>query len=259
MKAQNFGLNPLSFTLVICICFVFTQCRNNPISPDSGEPFSLQVVPKQMSPTVPGQLCVLLVAVEEEGSIHGEEVAVSVSAPGATVTLEPPEIIPGEVAEVNLIPDEASVGSTLTVTVVGERRGFTDKQTVAVEVTDAGIGGGRGDDLAVPAAEFRDRFVAWLAENQPNLGITPETEWVGTVVKPGILVVMHYLFFSEEWEMGLQWHVMIAPHDWARIYLRRRFAETRPSIAFEISSYSTPGEVPHPINLGEYSIEVVDR
>jgi len=33
---------------------------------------------------------------------------------------------------------------------------------------------------------------------------------------------MYYLFFSPEWEMGLRWHVMIPPHDWAEIYLRRR-------------------------------------
>jgi hypothetical protein len=259
MKAKNFVLNLLSFTLMISICFVFTQCIDNLIPSDSRELFSLHVVPQQMSPTVPGQRCVLLITVEEEGSIHGEAVAVSISAPGAAVTVEPSEITSGEVAEVTLIPDEASVGRTLKVTTVGERRGFTDTKTVDVEVTNAGMGGGRGDDLAAPAAEFRDRFVAWLAENQPNLGITTDTEWVGTVVKPGILIVMHYLFFSEEWEMGLQWHVMIAPHDWARIYLRRRFVEVHPSMAIEISSYSTPGETPHPINPVEYSMGAVDR
>ena len=201
----------------------------------------------------------LLVTVEEEGSIPGEKVTISASAPGAVVTVEPSEVGPDEVAEVNLIPDEASVGNTLTVIVEGERRGFTDTEEMTIEVTDAGIGGGTGDDLAVPAAEFRDRFVTWLAENQPDLGITPETEWIGTVVKPGILVVMHYLFFSEEWEMGLHWHVMIAPHDWARIYLRRRFLEVRPSMAFEISSYSTPGEVPHAIDPAQYFMDEVDR
>ena len=142
----------------------------------AAEPFSLQVIPQQMSPTVPGQRCVLLVTVAEEGSIPGEKVTVSVSAPGAVATVEPLEVGSDEVAEVTLIPDEASVDHTLTVIVEGERRGFTDTEEMTIEVTDAGIGGGTGDDLAVPAAEFRDRFVTWLAENQPDLGITPETE-----------------------------------------------------------------------------------
>ena len=245
----------------LLLAVAMTACDVTDESMNGGEadPFSLQVFPKQMSPTVPGQRCVLLVAIEEEGSIPGEEVTISVSAPEAIVTVEPLEVGPDEVAEVTLIPDEASVGSTLTVIVEGERRGFTDTEKMAIEVTDACIGGGTGDDLAVPAAEFRDRFVAWLAENQPDLGITPETEWLGTVVKPGILVVMHYLFFSEEWEMGLYWHVMIAPHDWTRIYLRHRFAEVRPSMAFEISSYSTPGEVPHSIDPIEYFMDEIDR
>ena len=78
------------------------------------------------------------------------------------------------------------------------------------------------DHLGETAAFYRDLFIPWLAEHHPELGITGQTEWTGTVVKPHILVVMYYLFFSPEWEMGLRWHVMIPPHDWAEIYLRHR-------------------------------------
>ena len=123
-------------------------------------------------------------------------------------------------------------GRSLTVIVEGERRGFT------------------GDDLAVPAEEFRNRFVTWLAANQPDLGITTETEWIGTVVKPGILVVMHCMFFSEEWEMGLRWHVMIPPHDWVEIYLRHRTTEVFPSHAFKIPSL-TAGDEPQAVDPSE--------
>lgn len=35
---------------------------------------------------------------------------------------------------------------------------------------------------------------------------------------------------------------MIAPDDWARIYLRQRWTETTPSAAFEISSVSAGGD-----------------
>jgi hypothetical protein len=38
------------------------------------------------------------------------------------------------------------------------------------------------------------------------------------------------------------WHVVVAPHDRARIDLRHRFDELEPSHAFEISSVSANGE-----------------
>jgi hypothetical protein len=66
------------------------------------------------------------------------------------------------------------------------------------------------------------------------------------MVSPEWLIVAHYLFFSEEWEMHLEWHIMIPPYDWARIDLRKRITEIKPSYAFEISSISANSE-PIPI------------
>ncbi len=68
------------------------------------------------------------------------------------------------------------------------------------------------------------------------------------MVSPQWLVVSHYLFFSEAWELHLEWHVMIAPHDWAKIDLRKRFEEIRPSSAYEISSVSAKS-APGPIEV----------
>jgi hypothetical protein len=76
----------------------------------------------------------------------------------------------------------------------------------------------------------------WL--RAPELGITSEVEWVGVNIRPNFMVVMYYLFISDEWEMGMTWHVMIHPHDWSRIYLRHRYTETAPTLAFELSSYT---------------------
>jgi len=100
------------------------------------------------------------------------------------------------------------------------------------------------------AAEMRDKFIPWLAANHPEFGITSETKWTGTIVRPNIVVVMYYLFFSEDWEMGVSWHVTIPPHDWTRIYLRHRTTEAHPSYAFELSSWSEQGE-PHAIDPPE--------
>jgi hypothetical protein len=65
-------------------------------------------------------------------------------------------------------------------------------------------------------------------------------------------LLSHYLFFSDEWEAHISWHVMIAPYDWSKLDLRHRFDETAPSYAFEISSVSgginpVPVEVPETI------------
>ncbi|GAJ04175.1 unnamed protein product, partial [marine sediment metagenome] len=62
------------------------------------------------------------------------------------------------------------------------------------------------------------------------------------IVLPHIMVVMYYLFFSEDWEMGLRWHVTIPPYDWAEIYLRHRTTEVSPTYAFKISSLEAQDE-----------------
>ncbi len=205
-------------------------------------PFSLRVVPTEMGDTIPGQRCVLLVTVEsEESGLWGAlPVTISASAPGATVMLEHRNIRPGQVAEVTVIPQAPqgwdpndAGGRTLTATIRGQRGGL--EQTVTVPITITSL----EEDLVAPlAVDVRDLFIPWLAENRPELGITAQTEWTGTIVTPHILVVTHYLYFSDDWEMHVYWHVMIPPYDWARIELRRRFEETLPSRAFEIPSRS---------------------
>jgi hypothetical protein len=45
---------------------------------------------------------------------------------------------------------------------------------------------------------MRDKFIKWLYSYIPELGISSEKEWIGTIVNSGILVVMHYVFYSED-------------------------------------------------------------
>ena len=216
----------LFMTSIVAICLI-PGCGGR-----EATPFSLQVIPEQIEDTIAGQRCVFLVTVEGGG--EGNAVNISATAPGSTVTVNPQAITAEQVAEVMVVPDEASTGSTLTVTINGERDGLKQTETVTVDVLE-GLGGVE-DELASLAAEMRDKFIPWLAENHPELGITSQTEWTGTIVTPHIVVVMYYLFFSEDWEMGLRWHVMIPPYDWAEIYLRHRTSEVAPSYAFKISS-----------------------
>jgi len=204
-------------------------------------PFTVTVVPTDMTDTIPKQRCVLLVTIEDDStpSLWEWPVQISASAEDAAVTVEHPWIVPGDVAEVSVVPDQATgsanadAGREISVQILA-RRGDTERSvTIPITITS------EEEDLVGPLAEpVRDLFIPWLAENRPELGITDATEWEGTIVTPHILVVTHYLYFSSEWEMHVYWHVMIPPYDWARIDLRRRFSETLPSLAFEIPSRS---------------------
>ena len=217
--------NPATFSMDVI---------SRPLTPMKGE--------EDISMVMLGQRAVFLVVVEETGDGNGYENAVDISATasGATVSVNNPAIKPGEVAEVTVIPDQTSANKILTITINGDRSGFKQTETVDINVIDW------EDNLGELATEMRDKFVPWLATHHPELGITSETEWIGTIVNPGILVVMHYMFYSEDWEMYVTWHVTIQPHDWTKIYLRPRFTETKSTIAFEISSVQG-GEEPHSI------------
>lgn len=208
-------------------------------------PFEMSVVPEQILDSIPGQQCVFLVTVEDTGEAGGlaGPVALAVSTGDAEVRLSHAEIVPGEVAEVTVIPaagktvdyvEDIPFGGPVNTRLVAAYGNYRQRCNLPVLVTS------REEDLVRPMAEeVRDAFVPWLSENRPELGITADTAWDGTIVTPHILVVTHYLFFSEEWEMHVYWHVMIAPHDWARIELRRRYEEVAPSLAFEIPSRTT--------------------
>ncbi|NVM16503.1 MAG: hypothetical protein HWN80_02225 [Candidatus Lokiarchaeota archaeon] len=69
---------------------------------------------------------------------------------------------------------------------------------------------------------MRDAFISYLSSNRSSFGINKSLIWEGFDNAPQILIVEHYLFRSEYWELALSRHVMIAPHDWVRVYIRPR-------------------------------------
>ena len=207
--------------------------------------FHINVIPEQLNgDSIAGQYCVFLVTITDEGQEGQLPVRISATAPGSEVVIYQQDIVEGEVAEVVVIPTQASIGKTIKVTITGNRGSSTDKKVVSFEVAEG------EDDRQEYAGELLDRFVPWLATNHPELGITDDTAWDGTTVSPVWLEAAHYLFFSEEWEAHISWHIMIPPDDWARIDLRHRFDELEPSYAFEISSVNAASE-PVPIEVPE--------
>jgi hypothetical protein len=206
------------------------------VDPDDGETdentaFHINVMPEQLSgDSIASQHCVFLVVITDDGQESELPVSISAEAAGAAVVVYHEDIFPGEVAEVVVTPAQASVGKSVTVRITGNRGSSTDEKPVDFAVAEG------EDDRAEYAGELLDKFVTWLAQNHPELGIAVDTAWNGTMVSPVWLVVSHYLFFSDEWEAHIYWHVMIPPYDWAKIDLRHRFDELAPSYAFEISS-----------------------
>ncbi len=260
---DEYGMAPKVKTSKITV----TYEPEEPLPYGPPAPFTLVVLPHRMVDTIPGQKCVFLVKIIEEGWGHGKDEAVNISILKPripldyVVTVDPPAILPGQVGEVTVIPgrgieDPNSLGSvtggdvpipddpnrpdidpnepvedkTLTFLIVAQRKGLMRTQLVTVNVTQG------QDEFAALASEYRDRFVPWLAVIYPELGITEETEWSGTSIKQHMCEVNYYLFFSEQWEMGLRWHVMIPPYDFAEIYLRRRDTNLSSTHAFKIYS-----------------------
>lgn len=245
----------LAAILGSCIAVIVALVAVAAFPPASGEPddggtdgnaaFHINVIPETPENidgvdvyklSIPGQHFVFLVTTTEEGEESELPVTISAAAPGAEVVIYHEDISEGEVAEVVVIPALASVGQIIEVTVTGTRGSVTDEKVFSFEVAEG------EDDRQEYAEELLDKFVSWLATNHPELGITADTAWNGTTVSPIWLVVSHYLFFSEEWELHLEWHVMIPPYDWAKIDLRHRFDELEPSYAFEISSVNATSE-----------------
>jgi hypothetical protein len=107
--------------------------------------------------------------------------------------------------------------------------------------------------LDADARRILGLFLPAIARDHPELGIGPAdlATLEGRVVAPRLLVVSHYAFFSERYELGLSWHIMIAPDDWTELYVRQ-LDQLAPSLAFKIGSWSTA------LNGGSLSVGQVD-
>jgi hypothetical protein len=235
------GVHMGSGKKILCILITALLLASGCGEKQNDSPFKISVVPQELRGfSIAGQSVHYLVTVGEEAK--KDAVGISAVSSGADITIVNKDILEGQVAEVIVVPKAESSGKTVTVDIEGKRGSITDKKTVTFEVIEG------EDDRKEYAEELLEMFIPYLAKEHPELKITSDTKWTGTMVSPQWLVVSHYLFFSDEWELHLEWHVMIAPYDWAKIDLRHRSDETKPSSAFEISSVSGKAE-PVPIEV----------
>jgi hypothetical protein len=216
--------------------------RPLPTTAPSGEN-GFVLLPDFIQGVIPGARLVLLVGQSDPAA---GEVIITAQAPGATSIIIDPTTISGtEVAEVTIVPGATTTEKDLSITI--EARGADDTWTTTRTVTVLPW----EDDREGQAREILEMFTSWLAENRPELGITPETEFTGTFLAPQLLVVSHYGFFGVQWEVGLAWHVMIPPDDFSEIYLRPR-TELRPTHAFRIGSWQTA------LDTGDFEVVEVE-
>jgi hypothetical protein len=99
-------------------------------------------------------------------------------------------------------------------------------------------GGGKGT-----ATDKMNDFVTWLETEHPELGSFSARNWFVYGTYPQLLIVEHWTFLDEDWEMRVCYHVMIPPYDWSKILLRRR-GEWEPLLAVHRETDGTIYEIP---------------
>ena len=204
------------------------------VSPQA-KPFTLDVVPAEepvdLRYVLPNTPTLFLVSSPDQGPADGA-ITISAKGDGGTVAdVEPTLLYPGKVVEITFIADQIETDEGFaSLQITGTRNGLKSEILRSVPVYR------ETDQRAEEAARIRDLFLPWLVTQHPELGITAATQWKPVIVGARILVVSHYMYYNDVYEMVVSWHVMVSPYDWATVYLRKRFTETTPSFGARISS-----------------------
>jgi hypothetical protein len=208
---------------------VGTACRGDDDGNGGKGPFELVVHPEFVQGMYANQPVTILVAIEEEVE-GGGPVELTVDSDKAEVSVVPRDISAGQVAEVTItagpVVEEEEIGVT-----VSARRGETERSLTKQVIVMPGE-----DDREPMARDILALFLPWLEANHPEFELGPNSELDGMFVAPRLLVVSHYAFFNESYEIGIGWHIMVQPDDWADIYVRPR-DDLRPTAAFRLSSW----------------------
>jgi hypothetical protein len=198
--------------------------------------------PAEVRMAIPGSRYCFLVVVTDDAPTPTPVTIEAAATKARVVEIRPAKLTPGTVGEVWVVADQTTVETTGSVTITATRDGVTKTVTRSLPVFPM------VDERAKDARPYFERWVAWLAAEHPELGISAGGTWE-PVFASTLLVVSHYAYWSEDWEMTVAWHNMIAPYDWTEVHLRRRGVDAAPSLAFRIDSVSgatAPHEVEPP-------------
>lgn len=208
----------------------------------NSNPLTINFVPDHLN-TIPDDVGWFLVEINTDRELSNVEITIHTNVTvGTDYTFWPDT----KLIEIFVYPTAANIDECIEVQVT-----FSCDSVVAQDSAYVYVWNWEGGEESY-AVGMRDVFVNYLTENHPEFGINDTVTWTPIYNTAGILIVSHYLFKSEQWEMEVSWHVMIAPYDWAHIYLRQR-CNLAPSWAGEITSWSTDNET---INEVEPPIEI---
>jgi len=215
-------------------------------SPSPAADFAIDVAPPEEPSAnrmaIPGsRYCFLVVVTDPAGGSTPFDITATAEK-AAILDITPASLAPGVVGEVCVAADPTDVETTGSVTINASQDGTTATATRSLPVFPM------ADERAADARPHFERWVAWLAAEHPELGITAATTWEPVFIST-LLVVSHYSYWSEDWEMTVAWHNMIAPDDWSEVHLRRRGVDVAPSIAYRqdsVAGATDPREVEPP-------------
>lgn len=87
-----------------------------------------------------------------------------------------------------------------------------------------------------------NEFKGWIAENMPDFEDAFSEDAFIYHTYPEMLIVEHYTFLNDDYEVRLCYHVMIPPHDWSYLRVRKRNC-MMPDIALKRESSGTINEI----------------
>ncbi|NHJ47754.1 MAG: hypothetical protein FK733_08200 [Asgard group archaeon] len=134
--------------------------------------------------------------------------------------------------DIFLYPNQTHLNKTILVTLSVTIGDHVTQKTSIVNVIDW------TGNLTSEVEEILDCFSSYLIENFTSFDQAENDTLEFMGITPQILVVSHYLFRTDNWELCISRHVTIAPHDWVQIYLRSRDSFL-PSWAWTIDSWSS--------------------
>ncbi|TFF95588.1 hypothetical protein EU546_03025 [Candidatus Thorarchaeota archaeon] len=146
--------------------------------------------------------------------------------------------------EVFVYPNSSHIDHCIEIEATLSSGGVTTRDTAKLDVLNWSAA-----ELP-PVVEMRDVFVDFLSAQHAEFGVNDTVSWTPIYNGAGVLVVGHYLFRSDQWEMSVSWHVTIQPHDWAQTYLRHR-SVLQPSWAGKIESWGSENHTVYEINTPE--------
>lgn len=214
----------LALTLIATL---FVSCSGT--KQPGSEPLVLSKSPEFVNRVIPGRRPLAIVTATS-GSGDAATLTGTSTLSGMTVSFVPERLVPGGSAEVWVDAPEVMSDVPFTVSVQATRGAESPSVTIDATVVP-GV-----DDLSDTARQIAQVFLGRLGGQVAGLPTDATALTSGTPVA-GLLVVTHYAWFTDTYEIGLAWHIMVAPDDFAEMYLRPR-GERVPTRTYRISSWS---------------------